>query len=124
MSLFEQLGGADGIRRVVDALTARLEADPELGALFAGVDGAALRHHRERYLAAVLGGPEGYTGRGLRDAHRPLAITEAEFDRFLALAAESAREVGCPAGAADELALFLRGLRPIIVRPAPIDGPY
>ena len=56
MTLFERLGGAEGVRRVVDELTTRLEADPGLAPLFAGVDGDGLRRHRERYLAAVLGG--------------------------------------------------------------------
>ena len=94
MTLFERLGGAEGVRRVVDELTTRLEADPGLAPLFAGVDGDGLRRHRERYLAAVLGGPEQYTGRGLREAHRPLGIDDAQFDRFLGLVLESARAVG------------------------------
>jgi hemoglobin len=115
MTLFERLGGAEGLRRVVDDLTTRLESDPDLAPLFVGVDGEGLRRHREHYLAAVLGGPEQYTGRGMREAHRPLGIDDAQFDRFLGMVQESARALGTAPGAADELAAFLRGLRPVIV---------
>lgn len=115
MTLFERLGGAEGVRRIVDELTHRLAADPQLGPLFAGVDGEGLRRHREHYLAAVLGGPEQYTGRGLREAHRPLAVDDSQFDRFLLHVRESARAAGTAPGAADELVAFLLGLRPVIV---------
>lgn len=115
MTLFDQLGGEQGVRLLVDELTTRLEADPEFGPMFAGVDGEGLRRHREQYLAAVLGGPEQYTGRGLREAHRPLGIDDAQFDRFLALVLESARAVGAAPAATDDLAAFVRGLRPVMV---------
>lgn len=115
MTLYEQLGGAAGVRLLVDALTSRLEADPEFGPLFAGVDGDGLRRHREQYLGAVLGGPEQYTGRGMREAHRPLRLSDAQFDRFLALVLECAGAVGVALATTDELAHFLRGLRPVMV---------
>lgn len=118
MMLFDRLGGAEGLDRLVAALSDRVEADPALAPLFVGVDSAGLRNHRSHYLAAVLGGPEAYEGRGMREAHRPLGIDDAAFDRFLRHVVESARVAGTPAGAADELAAFLRGLRPVIVSSA------
>lgn len=118
MTLFDRLGGSEGLDRLVANLSARLEADPALAPLFSEVDGPGLRQHRVHYLAAVLGGPEAYRGRGMREAHRPLGIDDALFDRFLGHVAESARAARIPAGPADELASFLRGLRPVIVSPS------
>jgi hemoglobin len=115
MSLFEALGGEPGISRFVDELDRRLLADPELGPMFVGVDGAGLQRHREHYFAAVLGGPEQYAGRGLRDAHRHVGIDDAQFDRFLAIADESLAAVSAGAAAADDVRDLLARLRPVVV---------
>lgn len=119
MSEFERWGGAEGIRRFVDDLSTRLAADPELSALFEGVDEASLRQHREQYFIAVLGGPEHYTGRGLREAHRPLGLTDAHLDRFLVLLDASLAAVGVDADAAAEARALIDRLRPAIVSPNP-----
>ncbi|MBX9717944.1 MAG: group 1 truncated hemoglobin [Microbacteriaceae bacterium] len=118
MSLFEQVGGTEGIRRFVDELSRRLDDDPELGPLFEGVEGSTLRAHREHYFAAVLGGPENYSGRGLREAHRPLGLTDAQLDRFLVVADESLAAVSAPAEAAAAVHELLERLRPVIVTPS------
>ncbi|GAA1742426.1 group I truncated hemoglobin [Microcella frigidaquae] len=113
--LFDQLGGSAGLDRLAAALADRLDADPALAPLFARVDRDRLRRQHAHYLAAVLGGPEVYDGRGLREAHRPLRIDDELFDRFLAHVVESARDTGANAVAVDELAGLVRGLRPAIV---------
>lgn len=119
MTMFERFGSADGIRRFVDDLSRRLSDDPELGPLFDGVDDASLRQHREHYFAAVLGGPENYSGRGLRDAHRPLGLTEAHFDRFRAVVDASLAAVGADAEATAAVRELLERLQPVIVTPSP-----
>ncbi len=115
MSLFEQLGGTDGVRRFVDDLSQRLVDDPRFGPLFDGVDHATLRQHREHYFAAVLGGPENYSGRGLREAHRALRLDDADFDHFMAIAHESLVAVQASPAAIADLRDLLARLRPVIV---------
>lgn len=115
MSLFEQLGGAEGIRIFVEVFSRRLTEDAELGPLFDGVDIASLQQHRQQYFAAVLGGPENYTGRGMREAHRPLGITDEHFDRILVIVDESLVAVSASADAVGEVHDMLERLRPVIV---------
>lgn len=117
MSVFEQLGGAEGIRVFVDDLTARLAIDPALGGLFDQVDGPSLQLHREQYFAAVLGGPEHYAGRGLREAHSSLALDDAAYDRFLSIVGESLVGIGANPQAAADVHTLLERLRPVIVTP-------
>lgn len=118
MSMFEQLGGADGIRRFVDELSRRLRDDAELGPLFEDVDVASLQHHREHYFAAVFGGPENYSGRSLREAHRPLGLTDAHFERFLVVVDESLAALSADDAAAAAVRELLERLRPVIVTPS------
>ncbi len=119
MMLFDRLSGSQGLERIVAILSDRIEADPAFDSYFVGVDKEELRGHRAHYLAAVLGGPEAYQGRGMREADRPHGIDDALFGRFMGHVADSAHAAGIPSGAADELAGFLRGLRPVIVSSAP-----
>lgn len=118
MSLFEQLGGAAGVRRLVDELSRRLDDDIVLGPLFDGVAGPTLQQHREHYFAAVLGGPENYAGRSLRDAHRSLDLTDAQFDRFVRIVEASLEAVGALDEPATEVLELLERLRPVIVTPS------
>lgn len=115
MSLFEALGGEPGIHRFVDEFSRRLSTDPELGPLFDGVDGDGLQRHREQYFAAVLGGPENYTGRGLREAHRHIGIDDAQFDRFLMIADEALATIAAGAQAVADVRDLLARLRPVVV---------
>ena len=119
MSTFEQLGGAAGIRAFVDELTVRIDADPVLGPMFAEVDPLLLNQHREKYFAAVFGGPEGYSGRGLREAHASLSLTDEAYDRFLRIVDETLAGLGANVTAAIEVRALLERLRLAIVSPDP-----
>lgn len=119
MSVFEALGGERGVHRFVDELGRRLAADAELGPLFAGVDGEGLQRHREHYFSAVLGGPELYSGRGLREAHRHLGIDDAQFDRFATIADDALAAVGAGPDVVVDVRDLLARLRPVVVAGAP-----
>lgn len=117
MSLFERLGGAAAIGALIDDLSRRLLADPLLGHYFEDIDGETLQAHREAYLAAVLGGPEEYEGRGMRESHRPFAISNADMDRFITLATDSLRAASIAEPDAREVLDYFERIRPAIVAP-------
>jgi hemoglobin len=88
-SLYERLGGVYSIATVVDDFIDRIMVDPRLNAN-PRVDEA---HHRVspagfKYLVTEMlcwgaGGPQKYTGRSMKDTHRDLMITAAEWHAFL-----------------------------------------
>jgi len=88
-SLYERLGGVYSIATVVDDFIDRIMVDPRLNAN-PRVDEA---HHRVspagfKYLVTEMvcwatGGPQKYTGRSMRDSHKDLMITEAEWQASL-----------------------------------------
>jgi hemoglobin len=89
-SLYERLGGVYAIAAVVDDFIDRIMDNPRLNAN-PKVDEA---HHRVsragfKYLVTEMvcwatGGPQRYTGRSMADSHADLAITEQEWQVFLA----------------------------------------
>jgi len=88
-SLYERLGGVYSIATVIDDFIDRIMVDPRLNAN-PRVDEA---HHRVppagfKYLVTEMvcwatGGPQKYTGRSMKDSHKHLMITEAEWEAFL-----------------------------------------
>jgi hemoglobin len=80
-SLYDEIGGEDGLRRVLRALYDRLFDDTMIGFFFAGKDKAKLVEHQLWFTARFLGGPNRYDGRSLPDAHAALPILPGQFDR-------------------------------------------
>lgn len=73
-SLYERLGGEEGIARVVDTFYDMVLADPRVAHFFANTDMAKQRRHQTLFLTFATGGPNKYTGRSMREAHRGWAF--------------------------------------------------
>ena len=78
-TLYERLGGREGIEAVVDEFYDRVLSDDSLQHYFEGTDTDELRDHQQAFLTMVSGGPEEYDGADMREAHAHLAISEADF---------------------------------------------
>lgn len=88
--LFERLGGVYPIAVVVDDFIERLlvnevlNANPAITQARARVPAPGLKFHVTSLVCAVTGGPCKYTGRGMKEAHAHLNITEREWQAMLA----------------------------------------
>jgi len=117
-SLYERLGGYDGLVVFVDDLLPRLKADPQLGRFWQnrGDDGIA----RERqllidYLCSCASGPIYYTGRTMALVHKGMKISESDWSIFLAHAGATLAALKVPPQECDEVAAFVTSLKPDIV---------
>lgn len=82
-TLYGQIGGAEGISRLIDVFYSRVLADPELKRFFANVEMAKLRRMQVELFSAALGGPQRYSGRPMIQAHRHLKIGLQDYQRFI-----------------------------------------
>ena len=99
MTLFERLGGENGINGIVDDFTQRAIADPRVNWERKGVKRSGffnrndaitwtaneqnvntLKQHIAQFLALATGGPAKYDGKEMAAAHAGMRITNAEFD--------------------------------------------
>lgn len=79
-SLYERLGGAQGIARIVDGLVAAHLANPLIQTRFQNVEDLEhLKQMAREFLAAGSGGSEKYTGKDMRSAHQGMNISEQEY---------------------------------------------
>ena len=86
---FEQLGGEEGIRRLVDRFYDLMDASPEAAAV-RGLHAKSLKSSREKlflFLTGWTGGPQLYVERfghpRLRMRHLPFSIATRERDEWL-----------------------------------------
>jgi hemoglobin len=109
-TVYERIGGAEGIARLVDAFYAKVLADPELAPFFADTPMERLRSMQREFFAAGTGGPVEYTGMTLRDAHFGRHIRERHFSQFahhlMATLSENGLDAHDVAEVADRLALY------------------
>ena len=88
-TLYDRLGGHDGIRAVVDDFYDRLVADEEIGPFFEGSDMELLRRTQTDFLCAAAGGPETYDAAPIREAHLHVPFTPEHIQRAVELLEES-----------------------------------
>jgi hemoglobin len=84
--LYERLGGLKGITAVVDDFIDRLVANkalnrnPEIDAGRKRSPAPFLKYQVTAMVCEVTGGPCKYTGKGMKEAHAHMNITEKEWD--------------------------------------------
>jgi hemoglobin len=89
-SLYERIGGEAALTKVVDEFVAKAAADPKVNftrnGKWTATDAAVktLKMHLVNFLGNAFGGPQKYTGRSMKEAHKGMAITQAEFDALAA----------------------------------------
>ncbi len=86
-SLFERLGGKEGIEKVVDALIKRISADAKINKRFATLKGPKLDKFKASLVDQICeeaGGPDcKYSGKPMKEAHAKMKIKEEEWNAFL-----------------------------------------
>jgi hemoglobin len=118
VSHFEQIGGAAAVRLAVGQLYDRILADAELAPYFAGTDMPRQRAHMAALLTKVLGGPDGYTGRGLGEAHHGLGITTSDYRRVVDHLVAVLTGLDVPEHVIDAVGAVAAGAEPDIVEVA------
>ncbi len=105
-SLYELLGGDEGIRRLVEAFYPKVQKDPLIGPLFPD-NIEPVMEKQYMFLSQFFGGPSLFSDQHghpmMRARHMPFPITHEKADAWLACMNQALIEVGVE----DELRLFV-----------------
>jgi hemoglobin len=128
-TLYSRLGGIYAIAAVVDDFIDRIMEDPRLNSNPL-IDEA---HHRVsragfKYLVTEMvgwasGGPQQYTGRGMRDSHAHLMITSQEWESFMDDFRQTLAKFGVPAPEQAELIAIVESTHGDIVIATEVKAP-
>jgi hemoglobin len=117
-SLYHRLGGYDAIAAVTDDFINRLATDPQFAKFFTSLSTDSKLHLRQLVvdqLCAATGGPCVYIGRSMKQSHKGLGITKAEWDKSAGHLAASLDKFHVPAREKGEVLAAATTLEPDII---------
>lgn len=114
-SLYDRLGGKDAITVVIDDFVANVAADKRINARFAKTNIPHFKQMLVDQVCQATGGPCTYTGKSMRDAHKGMKITEAEFNALVEDLTQSLDRHNVGAQEKTELLTALGGMKGDIV---------
>lgn len=82
-TLYERLGGATGIARIVDDIWANHTSNPLVRQRYVDSDPERVKRVVREMFGAGTGGPETYTGKPMLEAHRGMNISDQEFNAVI-----------------------------------------
>jgi hemoglobin len=85
-TLYDRLGGADGVKQVIDKFIENVTQDPAVMKSFKNTKGAKLEAFKKNLadqLCEIASGPCKYSGKDMKTAHRGMKITDAQFDSLV-----------------------------------------
>jgi len=82
-TLFDRVGGEQGVKNLVRSFYDRVLKDPELASFFEGASIDRLFKMQYEFFAAALDGPVTYSGLSIHQAHFGLGIDKDDFCRFV-----------------------------------------
>jgi len=135
LTLFERLGGQDGIVAIVDDFTQRVLQDPRVNWQRKGVhqggfsihrgksvtwhdspeNVARLKKHLVQFVVLATGGPAHYNGKEIESTHAGMHIANPEFDAALGDLKASLDKLKIPNKEQKELLSIVETTRPLIV---------
>ncbi len=114
-TLYERLGGAPVVERVVDAVIERTSTDPRTARSFRDVKLARVKEKVREQLCELSGGPCRYTGDPMKAVHQGLKNTEAEFYLMVQFLRDALGEAGVGEREKNELLRLLAPMKRDIV---------
>ncbi len=122
MSLYDRLGGEDGILSLVGEFYGRILEDDELKPFFEGVPMERLQRMQLELFSEALGGPVTYSGRPLREVHHGRGIKMSHFQRFVEHLISTLKDNGLEESEVDQLISRLNVEADKIVGQSNVDG--
>jgi hemoglobin len=134
-SLYDRLGGEQGLTMIVNDFVPRAIADPRVNWERKGIKRggwnlanrkdpvewkatddtiAKLKKHMVQFLSVATGGPSTYEGKDIREAHANMHITNAEFDATMGDLKATLDTLGVPTDEQKELLAIVESTRPMI----------
>jgi hemoglobin len=117
-TLYQRLGGREGIAIVVDDFVANLLADSRVNARFKDLkpaDAFRLKSNIADFTCDATGGPCAYLGKDMKTVHKGMNVTETEWNATVEALGKALDKNKVPAKEKNELLGLLGPLKPDIV---------
>jgi hemoglobin len=113
--LYTRLGGKPAIRAVVNNFVGNVAADKRINKFFARTDIPRLKRLLTEQICAGSGGPCKYTGRSMKQAHRGMGVSGANFGALVEDLQKSLNKFKVPPREQGELLAILGPIKKDII---------
>ena len=103
ISVYERIGGDGAVNAAVDIFYRKVLADDRISEFFDTVDMEAQHAKQKAFLTMAFGGPNNYTGKDMREAHKHMDLTEEHFNAVAENLASTLHELNVADGDIDEI---------------------
>lgn len=79
-ALFDKIGGQAAVDAAVDIFYRKVLSDPTISEFFDAVDMDAQAAKQKAFLTVAFGGPNNYSGKDMREAHKSMNLKEEHFN--------------------------------------------
>lgn len=117
-TLFQRLGGTEGVAAIANTLIDRVVADPQLGRSFKDSDIARIKRLLAEQLCELSGGGCQYSGDSMKQTHAGHHISQAEFYGMVEDLRGVLKERAVDTRSINELLRLLAPMKRDIVEPA------
>ena len=121
-SLYERVGGLKTIALIIDDVIERsyvdpvLHANPKVAAAHKRFPKPVYKFNATALACQVMGGPQKYTGRSIKEAHQHLDITEKEWKALIRIFRDSMNSFKVPQKEQEEIIGILESTKGDVVK--------
>jgi hemoglobin len=114
-TLYDRLGGKDGVARIVDQSFTLFLADPRVKDDFDNISPTHFKMRLAEEFCMISGGPCAYRGEPIRQEHSALGVTQAKFNAVAEDVQAAMHQVGIPFWTQNQLLALLAPMQRDIV---------
>lgn len=103
MSIYAAIGGTAAVDTAVDIFYRKVLADERINGFFDTIDMEAQHAKQKAFLTMAFGGPNGYTGKDMREAHKHMNLTEEHFAAVAECLISTLQELSVPQAIINEI---------------------
>lgn len=117
-SIFEQIGGEPAIQTAVEIFYRKVLSDERVAHFFDDVDMEKQIAKQKSFFVMATGGPNAYTGKDMREAHKHLiarGLDDSHVDAVVQHLGDTLKELGVAAPLVDQVLTSVESLRPDVL---------
>ncbi|CAA0121393.1 Group 1 truncated hemoglobin GlbN [BD1-7 clade bacterium] len=103
MSVYEKLGGEPAVNAAVDIFYRKVLMDDSISHFFDTIDMDNQHAKQKAFLTMAFGGPNSYSGKDMREAHKGMNLTEAHFNAVAGHLVSTLEELSVPQELIDDV---------------------
>lgn len=111
MSVYDRIGGEPAVNAAVDIFYRKVLTDDRISHFFDTIDMDKQAAKQKAFLTMAFGGPNNYTGKDMRQAHKHMNLNETHFDAVVEHLAATLTELGVSQADIGEVAAIANSVK-------------